>query len=164
MKPDLTPIKMGMRRWPGPPDGTPITQRRSTVPEGGSGRWKVERFEIPKGKLHEWALIKYAIKGRPLIPGIFTHLTYLGRVIMCDTPAEMRDCEHLFSNAHGNVLVNGLGLGWCVEELLREREEEGGPLAEHVTVIEIDKDVINLVGSYMKTQFASRLEIITPTL
>jgi spermidine synthase len=53
--------------------------------------------------------------------------------------------------AKGKVLINGLGLGMVLTEILKKSE------VTEVTVIEKSKEVIELVGSYFKD---SRLTII----
>ena len=62
--------------------------------------------------------------------------------IMSDTPSEIFEHGHAFRNAHGRVLITGLGLGCLVAALLSTEE------VEHITVVEIDKDVIELTGHY----------------
>jgi hypothetical protein len=62
--------------------------------------------------------------------------------IMSDTPAEIEGHEEVIENAHGRVLVTGLGLGCIVSALLAK------PDVDHITVIEIDRDVIALTGPY----------------
>lgn len=73
---------------------------------------------------------------------------------MTDTPAEIRDLYPLRRMATGQVLINGLGLGVAVEMCLSK------PEVEHVTVIEISQEVIQLVGSYLKLIHGDRLTVI----
>lgn len=89
-------------------------------------------------------MVRSAMKGRGYIPeGEYTSLTCKGRgIVMSDTPDEMRDHYHAFWKAKGHVLINGLGLGMVLGAILRK------PEVEHVTVIEIDPDVIDLVGPH----------------
>lgn len=75
-------------------------------------------------------------------------------VIMSDTPAEMRDHSYFIYQAKGKVLVNGLGLGVVLHNLLLKDE------VEHITVVEIEPDVIALVGPHYKTMGNGRLNII----
>lgn len=62
--------------------------------------------------------------------------------IMSDTPAEIGEHAHALENATGRVLITGLGLGVIVSALLTK------PDVEHITVVEIDRDVIALTGPY----------------
>ena len=60
---------------------------------------------------------------------------------MTDAEFECRTNQHV-SEFKGDVLVGGLGLGMVVEMMLRNRDVSG------ITVIEINGDVIGLVGPY----------------
>lgn len=74
---------------------------------------------------------------------------------MSDTPDEMRDHYEPVRRARGNILINGLGLGMVLNACLLK------PEVEHATVIEMEEDVIKLVGSYYLNKFgAERLTII----
>jgi len=59
---------------------------------------------------------------------------------MSDTPDEMRDHLSIVNHATGRVLINGLGLGMVLKNILLK------PEVFEVTVIEIDQDLIDLVG------------------
>jgi len=118
---------------------------KSSVPEGQSGVWKVEKFEISKEDARSYNLRNQIqlFQGRPyrpVEPGIFTRLMRNGTVVMSDTPAETEDLDWFAQNVIGNVLINGLGLGIAAEIALSK------PLVSNVTVVEISEDVINLVG------------------
>jgi hypothetical protein len=90
--------------------------------------------------------------GRNLDPGTYTRLTRNGAVIMTDTPAEIRDHIWFVNRAWGHVLINGLGLGVCLQMVLEK------PEVERVTVIEKSEDVIVLVApSFSKD---NRVQII----
>jgi hypothetical protein len=66
--------------------------------------------------------------------------------IMSDTPSEIHGHDDAFERAHGNVLITGLGLGVVVSALLAK------PEVEHITVVEIDRDVIALTGPYYEDE------------
>ena len=66
--------------------------------------------------------------------------------IMSDTPTEIREHAHAIENAHGKVLITGLGLGAIVSALLAK------PEVEHITVVEIDRDVIAITGPYYEDE------------
>lgn len=78
-----------------------------------------------------------------MIPGTYERLKCGGQLVMSNTPAERNDYRWFVHKATGNVLVNGLGLGCVVRELLTK------PDIERVTVIEKSADVIALVGPYI---------------
>ena len=119
--------------------------RRSTVPEGRSGDWRVERFEIDEMGAR-LANLRMTFQGhgyRAVQPGVFTRLVRGkppgGTTVMSDTRAELMDHYEPISMAAGNVLINGLGLGIVAQACLRKSE------VSSVTVIEQSPDVINLV-------------------
>jgi hypothetical protein len=131
------------------------------VPEGEKGDWKIERFIISEYESKLEALrsqLSSSAMGRGVLKaGTYTRLIYKGKVIMSDTPDELRDCFPFVWNAKGMVLINGLGMGVVLESLLRK------PEVTHIVVIEIDKDVIDLVAEhYQKKAIAAgiKLEII----
>jgi hypothetical protein len=66
--------------------------------------------------------------------------------IMSDTPSEIHEHDDAFERAHGNVVITGLGLGVVVSALLAK------PEVEHITVVEIDRDVIALTAPYYEDE------------
>lgn len=63
-----------------------------------------------------------------------------GESVMSDEPRELRRHLPIVLHAHGRVLVTGLGLGCVVRGLVANER------VEHVDVLEVDWDVIALVG------------------
>src|SRR5689334_17996411 len=81
------------------------------------GAWRIERFRVTHTDLiGQRGEILATGRGAP--PGCYTRLTHRGRVIMSDTPDELRDLAPVLHHARGQVLVNGLGLGCVVKSLL----------------------------------------------
>ena len=121
------------------------------IPNGTIGNWTVETFEVPE---HSIENIRLAFKPgcRTVKPGIYKQLTRSGTLIMSNTPSEKSDYRHFIRKATGNVLVNGLGLGCVLADLLNKTE------IIKVTVIEISSDVISLIGPYFNKN--SRVEIV----
>jgi hypothetical protein len=115
-----------------------------TLPEGARGRWKIERFTVSEDESFVASLravFSYSAGGRgALPPGTYTKLTRGGVIVMSDTPDEIADHQPAIRAARGHVLINGLGLGYVLGAVL------GKPDVERVTVVEIDEDVIALVG------------------
>jgi hypothetical protein len=113
------------------------------VPDGKSGDWEVSTFEVTKkdAELFNMQCLFSGIGNRGVIPGIYKKLTRNGTTIMSNTPAEINDHWELFYNAKGNILINGLGLGVCLQYLLDSNK------IEHATIIEKSEDVINLVAN-----------------
>ena len=126
------------------------------IPEGKIGDWEVERFEITKwgADCHN---LRCSIKGQygqMVAPGTYTRLVNDGITVMSDTPAEIGENSRVVAVAKGDILINGLGLGWVVKALMVIKE------VEHVTVIEISSEVIQLVGKYLLERYPKRLTII----
>ena len=121
---------------------------RSKVPAGERGRWSISTFEIAVDIQN----LRMCRDGRGCSPGTFTRLVRDKRTtVMSDTDAEINDFLPLIHAAFGDVLVSGLGLG-CVTQALLARPE-----VNSVTVIEIDADVIALVGPHLE---CDRLTIV----
>lgn len=125
-----------------------------TIPEGQSGDWRVARFTVSEEDAR-FASMRAAIKGGRghIHAGTYTAL-YRGRkIIMSDTPDEIRDLYVPFLCKSGRVLVNGLGLGVVVCGMMSNG-------VDHVTVIEQSKDVIQLVGRHLMSRYPGRLKLI----
>jgi hypothetical protein len=109
------------------------------VTPGTIGTAKVERFEVTQQDYYG------LIHGRHCPKGVYTRLVVNGALWMSDTPAEQRDHWEPVYQAQqrgGRVLVMGLGLGLVVKQFLAM------PNVEHVDVVEINPDVIALVGPH----------------
>lgn len=120
-----------------------------TVPEGKSGNWHIERFEVDQhGAFME------SLTGRPIRPGVYTRLMHGRTVVMSDTPAEMRDHYAAVRAASGVVLINGLGLGMVANACLAK------PSVDRVIVIELSPDVISLVAPHYAEIYGARFEVV----
>ncbi len=156
------------------------------LPEGTSGDWKIEHFEVDK-KAASFGTIRAIAggTGRSVPEGRYTGLYRGQSLIMSDTPDEIRDhmiVVHEARRRGGHVLINGLGLGMVTAAVLKVElqcqscmqypdlgrcdcthvsgEVNFQYAADKVTVIEKSADVIALVAPTLKTRFGSRLEII----
>lgn len=78
------------------------------------------------------------------------HLAY-GDVVMEDSRAELRKHLPIWLSARGHVLVTGLGLGCVVRGLL------ASPQVEQITVVEIDRQILRIVGHEFKSNPRVRL-------
>lgn len=127
------------------------------VPEGQSGDWKVEKFEVTEEDA-KWERMRstfsFSSRGRGVPAGWYTRITRGGSVIMSDTPDEIYDVYSMIYHATGNILINGLGLGVVLNACLMK------PEVTHATVIEISPDVIELVGPHYQQRFGDRVSII----
>ena len=130
------------------------------VPEGKSGDWEVKRFSISdeEAKHHNvMASFSFSCRGQHVYPGSYTMLTCGKKLVMSDTPSEIRDHLDVIGKAKGHVLIGGLGLGMVVAACL----EKGEDIVGLVTVVEISPDVVKLVGHHLYDKFGyERLEII----
>lgn len=110
------------------------------IPEGKSGNWSVVRYTVTDSDLgiYNLRLIRDGQYQRILPPGTYTRLMHGGATVMSDTPAESHEHARLLRQAKGRILLNGLGLGFCLAAILRK---EG---VESVTVIEKSHEVIAL--------------------
>lgn len=117
---------------------------KATVPDGASGDVQIRRFEV--SPTHS-VLSMISSSGRGgVAPGTYVGLYRGGLMWMSDTPRERADAIGFLRKAMvmdaRRVLVNGLGLGIVVAALLHL------DTVEHIDVVEIDLDVIALVGPH----------------
>jgi hypothetical protein len=112
-----------------------------TLPEMSKGEWKIERFTTDR--------VDYSSQwiGRGVPVGqTFTRLMRVGKswnkLVMSDTPAEQRDHWEPLYKAKGSCLINGLGIGMLLKNILLKDN------VTDVTVVEISQDLIDLVSPY----------------
>lgn len=118
------------------------------APEGVSGDWRVERFEITESHatLGLLAAMQHGRGSTP--PGTYTKLMRGGTIVMSDTRDELRDHASAYFAARGQVLIVGLGLGCLLRGVLRKES------VEHVDVVERSPDVIALLGEHYEKMAA----------
>lgn len=124
---------------------------KKNIPDRQSGNWKIETFIVPEHSIENMRLL-FQPGGRTVRPGKYKKLTHNGAIVMSNTPAELRDYRYFAYKAKGNILINGLGLGCCLAEILKKQE------VISVTVIEISLHVINLVAPFFESD--PRVKII----
>ena len=112
-----------------------------TIPVGTAGPWTIDKFTVGREPtIHNLRLMR---DGRGVAPGEYTRLRHAQRgVVMSDTTAEKRDHYAFVRAAYGHVLINGLGIGMCLNACLQKAN------VEQITVVEIDPDIIGLVGPH----------------
>lgn len=103
--------------------------------DGKVGDFELTHFEIGENDLYAM------FNGIP--SGKFIRLTHRGGVVMSDTAMEKRTNREFVANAHGKVLIGGLGIGLI---LLAIQDKED---VEQITVVEKNKEVIELVGNQL---------------
>lgn len=72
-------------------------------------------------------------------PGTYVQLMVDGQIMMSDTLMERMTNAHFVMNAHGDVLIGGLGIGMVVAAVFNQ------PHVQSVTVVEINKHVVDCV-------------------
>lgn len=129
---------------------------KSSVPEGVSGVWKVERINLSAQDVQLTNMrALFQPGGRGYIPiGTYTRLMRDGEIIMSDTPDELRDLRNFVFIASGDILITGLGLGIMIENLLRK------DTVSSVLVIEKSPDVIKLIYPHLRGQYSDKAEVI----
>lgn len=108
-----------------------------TLPEMQKGDWKIEHFTVDRMDFHS------AIRGRNVpLGGRYTRAMRGGTLVISDTPAEQRDHYMAVMKATGICLLNGLGIGMVLKNILLK------PDVAEVTVVEISQDLIDLVAPH----------------
>jgi len=127
-----------------------------TVPEGESGRHRIERFTVgaADAQFEMMRAMFSSSRGRGVPEGTYTRLMRGGTLVMSDTPDECWDHRPFYQFARGHVLINGLGLGMVLQAVLLK---DG---VERATVVEKSPDVIALVGPHYEEMFPGRVEIV----
>lgn len=125
------------------------------VPPGRVGKAEVRRFTVTEMGAFVHNLREANHGRRRGIPvGEFTELRVDGRLWMSDTPAELGDMDafRVAVRPGSRVLLHGLGLGCTVLMAFRCG-------AVRVTVIELDADVLALVGPHWKARYGDALDL-----
>lgn len=123
---------------------------KSVLKEGKCGAFELKRRVIPKGKIlqtykKEIGMFRdefaedYPIMA--LTEGNKEDMT----TWMSDTPFEIECMKDVIEFARGDVLICGLGIG-LLPTLIKDKPE-----VKSITVVELEKDVIDLVWNQIKT-------------
>ena len=116
------------------------------VPDGVSGPWAIESFEITKEQADHYNLWHMADKQayHAVQPGRYKRLVLTEgeerHVVMSNTPMEVVTNLTAAAMATGRVLINGLGLGMILHHILQK------PEVTEVIVVERDDHVLRLVA------------------
>jgi predicted membrane-bound spermidine synthase len=110
--------------------------RKVELPEASKGKWSIQHFEVEEPDIHSM------LRGRGVRPGKYTRIMRNGTLVMSDTPAEMRDHIGPVLQAKGSCLINGLGIGLVLKNILLKDE------VTDVTVVEISQDLIDIVSPH----------------
>lgn len=134
---------------------------RSSIPDGESGIWRVEKFTVSEAdeEFGRMRMHSFTSGGRYVPAGTYTRLLMGSSVMMSDTPDELIDHFYPLSLASGTCFVTGLGLGCVVQGMLEKKKENGSSEVDKVIVIEKSEDVIKLVGVHFMDRYGKRIEI-----
>ncbi len=129
------------------------------IPEGESGDWSIKLRTAPGGDSEALRRMTgmFNSMGRYAPSGTYTTLSNGRCIVMSDTPDEIRDHMYVIRTAEmlgGNMLVNGLGIGMVTKAMLENKR------TKMVTVVEINKDVIDLVGPTLSAVYGDRINIV----
>ena len=102
--------------------------------EKSVGNHKLTKFTVGRNDLY--AMVRCGIS-----PGTYIKLTHNGEVVMSDTSMEKRTNMDFCFNAHGDVLIGGLGIGMIILAI------QDRPDVRSITVLEKYQDVIDLVAN-----------------
>lgn len=109
-----------------------------SIPEAKKGPWSIEHFVVDSPDIHSM------LRGRGVTPGQYTRAMRSGTIVMSDTPAEMRDHSLAVYRAEGSCLINGLGIGMVLKNILLNQK------VTDVTVVEVSQDLIDIVSPHYK--------------
>ena len=104
--------------------------------DGQVGDFKLQHYEISDNNF-------YAIVRCGIPPGKYIRLINRCDCVMSDTPMEKETNRDFVRNAHGNVLIGGLGIGLIILAI-QDKED-----VKQITVVEKNREVIELVGKQL---------------
>lgn len=108
------------------------------------GDWKLEKFTIESNNL--------MARMQGITPGTYVRLTHRGECVMSNTNMEKRTNMDFCINAHGDVLIGGLGIGMIILAI------QDKPEVKSITVIEKNQEVIDIIASQLN--FNEKVNII----
>lgn len=110
---------------------------------------------VREAEATNWQTILHADDRAWSYAGSYTGIEIDGFMYASDEAKEIVDYLPFLRRAQGRVLMTGLGLGLCLQALLRK------PDVEHVTVIEDNADVLAIVAPFYLGRFGdARMSLI----
>lgn len=104
--------------------------------DGQAGDFKLQHYDISDNNF-------YAVVRCGIPPGRYIRLINRCDCVMSDTPMEKETNRDFVRNAHGNVLIGGLGIGLIILAI-QDKED-----VKKITVVEKNCEVIELVGKQL---------------
>ena len=120
-----------------------------STPEGQKGIYRIERKAIIVDPIHRLQDIFHG--GRTVPDGTYTFLYRGGTLVMSDTPDEKRDHYEAVTEASGECLIAGLGIGMVLNAIALK------PEVTHIDVVELSQDVIDLVAPYYENLYPGKI-------
>ena len=108
------------------------------LPDMENGEWRISHFTPEHPDMYALFHGRLSVE----VGETYTRLHRGHTLVMSDTPAEMRDHYAPVRNASGICLINGLGIGMVLKNILLK------PDVTKVYVIEISQELIDLVSPY----------------
>jgi hypothetical protein len=122
------------------------------IPSLECGVARVEHFMLDERTA---AFMASESRDPSILPGTYARLFVRDELVMSDMWMERLSNWPVVCLAHGRVLIGGLGLGMILPPLLAKDQ------VSHVTVVEVERDVIDLVQPAFVGQIAAcRLELV----
>lgn len=116
------------------------------LPEKQIGEFQISHFELGEFYVKTF-LLRDIFTGREehkgLKPGKFVRLSRNGAIIMTNTPMEHHTNTEFIQNAHGDVLIAGLGIGLVLIAI------QDNPEVKTITIIERHQEIIDLVFPHL---------------
>lgn len=105
------------------------------------------RIGVRQAEATNWSILMHGDDCAWSYPGRYTSIEIDGLAFASDEAKEIVDYLPFLRAAHGHILLTGLGLGLCLQALLRKED------VEHVTVIERNPDVLAIVAPHYRAMF-----------
>jgi len=130
----------------------PFEEMVKIIPEGTAGNMVISHMTLSDEQVQSQKMLSmfsfsggYGREYYDLKAGTYCKLTDNGKwtIEMTDTPMERRTNLGFIGDAHGSVLIGGLGIGMIIVPLLTREN------VTDITVVEIDQNVIDLVWSHI---------------
>ncbi|WP_288615064.1 hypothetical protein [uncultured Victivallis sp.] len=119
------------------------------VRDARNGEFVIDEFEVSEKAARQFNVYQMmSYSSRYIRPGKYVRLcAYNGkgsrtRLIMSNTPAEIRDHQEFYANASGRVLICGLGLGMILHAIAAKE------VVSEIVVVEKQPEIIDMVAPH----------------
>ena len=127
--------------------------KKIRFPSGNSGKYSYVQAKLPPGFTFVYTG-SYSFRN-VTFPDLYIATDPIDVFAICDDTGpwmsasynELLSMQECIDNAHGNVLIFGLGLGCCVYECLLKKD------VNSITVVELSQDVIDMFRKHLAEQF-----------